>query len=282
MSDYLNNPQKIHADIINALKAISIFIIPAAGLFLFNISIYSYKMSYYGAFHLTFIPLETSLWFDLVDNKILVMLLLSMIFFAIALIIGITYLFRHSVEKIAKQQFSWPLFLATFLLLSPFIFSLNGISLTIQITLIIVYALLIPFIFTRQFHTAMYHVQCSLQRKNTSEIKEKAVLHDVAFIILGATYLFVIFILFTLLTEFTAGKLGQYQAAEKEKIMLSGAFLVMPEHIRVSQDSIYLEGCDYKKCLGYQPINKNGQTIIQPRFFTIQEINFINPEIIER
>lgn len=282
MSDYLNNPQKIHSDIMNALKSVAIFIIPAAGLFLFNIAIYSYKMSYYGTFHLTFIPLETSLWFDLVDNKTLVILLLSMIFFAIALIIGVIYLLRHSVEKIAQQQFSWPLFLATFLLLSPFIFSLSGISLTVQIVSIIIYALLIPFVFTRHFHTAIHHVKRSLQRKNINEVKEKAVLHEIAFMILGVTYLFIAFILFTLFTEFTAGKLGQYQALEKENIMLSGEFLTMPEHVRIGQDSIYLEGCDYKKCVGYQAIKKGEDTIIQPRFFTVQEINFLNPEIFQQ
>ena len=81
--------------------------------------------------------------------------------------------------------------------------------------------------------------------------------------------------------EFVASKLGEYHAKEKEKIMLSGAYLTMPNHIRIGNDSIYLEGCDYKKCVGYQPIQKGEDTIIQPRFFTVQEINFLNPETIE-
>lgn len=281
MSDYLENPKKIHSDIMNALKAISVLIIPAAALFLFNIAIYAYKMAYFDTFHLPFIPLETSLWFDIVQNKTLVILLITLLFFALGFIVGGIFMFRHSIEKISAQEFSWPVFIATFMLLSPFIFSLSGITISIKALMILSYAFFIPFIFTKHFHNGLHYLSRILPRQFFLEKKEKAVLHDISFIILGITYLFIIFILFVLLMEFVAGKLGEYHAKEKEKVMLSGAYLTMPEHIRVGHDSIYLEGCDYKKCLGYQSIPKGEDTTIQPRFFTVQEINFLNPEIIQ-
>lgn len=281
MSDYLNNPQKIHSDIMNALKAVSVLIIPAAGLFLFNIAIYTYKMAYFDTFHLPFIPLESSLWLDVVQNKTLVILLITLLFFAIGFIVGGVFMFRHSIEKVSAQEFSWPVFIATFTLLSPFVFSLPGLAVSTQVLIILLYAFFIPFVFTKHFHNGLHHFSKILPRKFFLEKKEKAVLHDISFIILGITYLFIIFILFILLMEFVASKLGEYHAKEKEKIMLSGAYLTMPNHIRIGNDSIYLEGCDYKKCVGYQPIQKGEDTIIQPRFFTVQEINFLNPETIE-
>ena len=242
MSDLLENPQKIHSDIINALKAVSVIIIPAAGLFLFNIAMYSYKSAYFATFHLPFIPLESSLWLDVVQNKTLVILLLTLLFFAIGFIIG-------------------------------------GIM---MLPIGFVYAFFIPFAFTRHFHDLLHHASKLLPHFFFLKKKEKAVLHDLAFIILGVTYLFIIFTLFILLMEFVAAKLGVYHAQEKEQIMLSGEFIKMQEHILVGKDSIYLEGCDYKKCVGYQPIKKSdGDIIIQPRFFTVNEINFLNPETIE-
>lgn len=282
MSDLLENPQKIHSDIINALKAVSVIIIPAAGLFLFNIAMYSYKSAYFATFHLPFIPLESSLWLDVVQNKTLVILLLTLLFFAIGFIIGGIFMFRHSIEKVTAQEFSWPVSIATFLLLSPFIFSLPGITFGVRFLIIILYAFFIPFAFTRHFHDLLHHASKLLPHFFFLKKKEKAVLHDLAFIILGVTYLFIIFTLFILLMEFVAAKLGVYHAQEKEQIMLSGEFIKMQEHILVGKDSIYLEGCDYKKCVGYQPIKKSdGDIIIQPRFFTVNEINFLNPETIE-
>lgn len=281
MSDYLENPKKIHSDIINALKAVSVIIIPAAGLFLFNIAMYSYKMAYFNTFNLPFIPLESSLWLDVVQNKTLVILLLTLLFFTIGFIVGGIFMFRHSIEKISAQEFSWPVAFATFLLLSPFIFSLPGIAFSTRLAIVVIYAFFIPFAFTRHFHDLLHHASKLLPKFFFLKKQEKAVLHDVSFIILGVTYLFVIFTLFILLMEFVAGKLGEYHAKEKEKVMLSGSFKLLPEHILVGKDSIYLEGCDYKKCVGYQPIQKGEDTIIQPRFFTVNEINFLNPETIE-
>lgn len=281
MSDYLNNPHKIHSDIMNALKTVAILIIPAAGLFLFNIAIYSYKMAYFDTFHLPFIPLESSLWLDVVQNKTLVILLITLLFFAIGFIVGGIFMFRHTIEKISAQEFSWPIFIATFALLSPFIFSLPGLAVSTQVLIILLYAFFIPFVFTKHFHNGLHYFSKILPHKFFLEKKEKTVLHDISFIILGITYLFIIFILFILLMEFVAGRLGEYHAKAKEKVMLSGDFLTMPEHIRIGQDSIYLEGCDYKKCVGYQPIQKGENTIIQPRFFTVQEINFLNPEVFQ-
>lgn len=281
MSDYLENPQKIHSDIINALKAVSVLVIPAAGLFLFNIAIFSYKTAYFNTFHLPFIPLESSLWLDVVQNKTLVILMLTLLFFAIGFIVGGIFMFRHSLEKIANQEFSWPLFIATFALLSPFIFSLQGLAFGTQILMIIIYTFLIPFVFTKHFHNGLHHASRLLPKRFLLQKKEKAVLHDISFIILGITYLFIIFILFILLMEFVAAQLGQYHARGKEQVMISGEFLKMPEHIRVGTTSLYLEGCDYKKCVGYQPIAYGDDVIIEPRFFTVHEINFLNPEILE-
>lgn len=281
MSDYLENPQKIHSDIINALKAVSVIIIPAAGLFLFNIAMYSYKMAYFDTFNLPFIPLESSIWLDVVQNKTLVILLLTLLFFVIGFIVGGIFMFRHSIEKVSSQEFSWPVAFATFLLLSPFIFSLPGIAFATRLSIVIIYAFFIPFAFTRHFHDLLHHASKLLPKFFFLKKKEKAVLHDVAFIILGVTYLFVVFTLFILLMEFVAGKLGEYHAREKEQIMLSGDFKLMPEHILVNRISIYLEGCDSRRCVGYQTTKIGKDTIIQPRFFTVDEINFLNPETIE-
>lgn len=281
MNDYLENPKKIHSEIINALKAVSVFVIPAAGLFLFNIAIYSYKSVYFSTFHLPFIPLESSLWLDIVQNKTLVILLLTLLFFAIGFIVGGIFLFRHSLEKIATQEFSWSLFIATFVLLSPFIFSLNGLALSTQILLIVVYTFFIPFVFTKHFHNGIHLFRYILPKRFFLEKKEKMVLHDIAFIILGITYLFIIFIIFIIMMEYVAGQLGRFHAHEKEQLMLSGKYLTMPEHIRVNNESLYLESCDYKKCLGYQPIAIGNDTVIQPRFFSVNEINFLNPEIVQ-
>ncbi|MBS7829094.1 hypothetical protein J7554_08140 [Wohlfahrtiimonas chitiniclastica] len=279
MNDYLDNPKKIHSDIINALKAISVLVIPAAALFLFNIAIYAYKMAYFSTFHLPFIPIESSLWLDVVENKTLVILLLTLLFFAIGIITAGVFLFRHSLEKIANQEFSWSLFIATFVLLSPFIFSLHGLSLSTQVLMIVLYALLIPFLFTKHFHITLHHLSHLLPEKFHMQKKEKAVLHDIAFIILGITYLFVIFIMFILLMESVAGRLGTYHAKEVESIMRSNSFEHLPEHIKVNGTSLYLEACDARKCLGYQAVIKNNQTVIQPKFFTVYEIDFINPEV---
>lgn len=279
MNDYLDNPKKIHSDIINALKAISVLVIPAAALFLFNIAIYAYKMAYFSTFHLPFIPIESSLWLDVVENKTLVILLLTLLFFAIGIITAGVFLFRHSLEKIANQEFSWSLFIATFVLLSPFIFSLHGLSLSTQVLMIVLYALPIPFLFTKHFHITLHHLSHLLPEKLHMQKKEKAVLHDIAFIILGITYLFVIFIMFILLMESVAGRLGAYHAKEVESIMRSKSFEHLPEHIKVNGTSLYLEACDARKCLGYQAITENNETVIQPRFFTVYEIDFINPEV---
>lgn len=82
--------------------------------------------------------------------------------------------------------------------------------------------------------------------------------------------------------ESVAARLGEYHAKEKEATMLSGEYLTMPEHIKVGQTSLYLEGCDYKKCLGYQLIAlPNHDLKVQPKFFQVEEINFMNPEVIE-
>ncbi|OYQ73171.1 hypothetical protein [Wohlfahrtiimonas sp. G9077] len=279
MNDYLDHPKKIHSDIINALKAISVLVIPAAALFLFNIAIYAYKMAYFSTFHLPFIPIESSLWLDVVENKTLVILLLTLLFFAIGIITAGIFLFRHSLEKIANQEFSWSLFIATFVLLSPFIFSLHGLSLSTQVVMIVLYALLIPFLFTKHFHITLHHLSRLLPPKFHMQKKEKAVLHDVAFIILGITYLFVIFIIFILLMESVAGHLGTYHAKAVESTMLSTSFDHLPQHIKVNGTSLYLEACDARKCLGYQAITDGKQTVIQPRFFTVYEIDFINPEV---
>lgn len=218
MSDYLENPRKIHSDIMNALKAVAILIIPAAGLFLFNIAIYAYKMAYFDTFHLPFIPLESSLWLDVVQNKTLVILLITLLFFAIGFIVAGVFMFRHSIEKISSQEFSWPVFIATFTLLSPFVFSLPGIAVSTQVLIIILYAFFIPFVFTNHFHNGLHYISKLLPRRMLLQKKEKAVLHDVSFILIGITYLFIIFILFILLMEFVASKLGEYHAKKKKKL----------------------------------------------------------------
>lgn len=281
MSDYLENPKKVHSDIINALKAVAILVVPAAGLFLFNIAIFSYKSAYFATFHLSFIPLESSLWLDVVQNKTLVILLLTLLFFAIGFIVGGIFMCRHSLEKVTNQEFSWPLFIATFALLSPFIFSLKGLSTFTQILMIVTYTFGIPFVFTKHFHNLLHKARHFLPKQLFLEKKEKAVLHDISFIILGITYLFIVFILFILLMEFVAAQLGRQHAHEKEQIMISGEFTKLPEHISVRGVSLYLEGCDYKKCLGYQRITQNDDVVIKPKFFSVTDIHFINPEILE-
>ena len=80
MSDLLENPQKIHSDIINALKAVSVIIIPAAGLFLFNIAMYSYKSAYFATFHLPFIPLESSYYLLYYFSQSVLLLAVSLCF----------------------------------------------------------------------------------------------------------------------------------------------------------------------------------------------------------
>lgn len=280
MSDYLENPQKVHSDIINALKAVAVLIVPAAGLFLFNIAIFSYKSAYFATFHLPFIPLESSLWVDVVQNKTLVVLLLTLLFFAIGLIVGGIFMFRHSLEKVANQEFSWPIFIATFALLSPFIFTLQGISTLTKIVVVVLYTFVIPFAFTKHFHDFLHSLRSFLPKKMFLEKKEQVVLHDISFIILGITYLFIIFILFILLMEFVAGQLGHHRARDTEQVMISGEFIKMPEHVVVKGISMYLEGCDSRKCLGYERLTWGDDVVIQPHFFSVTDINFINPEIL--
>lgn len=148
--------------------------------------------------------------------------------------------------------------------------------------IILIYAFLIPFLFTRHFHIFIVKIRnLHPKRRKQVQTKEEIVLHDISFITLGITYLFIVFILFVLLMESVAERLGQFHAKEKVEIMISSAFKDLPEHVRVNGTSLYLEGCDYKKCLGYEPIRHKDDTIIHPKFFSVNDIQFINPEIIQ-